>query len=166
MPPERSTRWGSIALALVAGFALALVTSGGSSKSASRRGGPPLASRSTRSRCWRRSCRSWSCAGAVRRARAFFSPRRAARSPIAAIHVALKLHWVDSPPWLAERPEQWVNDGVAVFSTLAIVWACARKLDLRLLVVALVMVTIYKVTGHFWHLDAPPGGFASPCKTS
>jgi len=79
---------------------------------------------------------------------------------IAIVHLALRGGWIPRPSWLAERPAQLVNDGVAVLATLALVWACAHKLDLRLLVFALATVTLYKATGRFWHLDVPPGGFA------
>ncbi len=64
-----------------------------------------------------------------------------------------------TPYWLAERPPQLVNDGVAALSTLLLVWACARRLDLRFLVGALVVVTAYRRTAWLWHLDLPPHGF-------
>jgi hypothetical protein len=78
---------------------------------------------------------------------------------IALVHVALRLGVFAAPSWLSERPPQLVNDAVAVFSTLALVWACARRLDLRLLVGALLAVTAYRMTSCFWHLDVAPHGF-------
>jgi hypothetical protein len=79
---------------------------------------------------------------------------------VAVVHLALRMGWLAAPVWLAERPAQVVNDIVAVAATLAVVWACAGELDVRLLVLALATLTLYKMTGRFWHLDAPPGGFA------
>jgi hypothetical protein len=78
---------------------------------------------------------------------------------IVAVHLALRLGLVSAPSWLCERPPQLVNDAVALFSTLAVVWACARGLSLRLLVAALLVLTLYRATGRFWHLDAAPHGF-------
>lgn len=79
---------------------------------------------------------------------------------IAVVHLALRVGLLVAPSWLSERPAQLMNDAVSVFSTLALVWACARRLDLRLLVSALLIVTAYRVTAPFWHLDAAPHGFA------
>jgi hypothetical protein len=79
---------------------------------------------------------------------------------IAVVHVALRMGLLVAPSWLSERPAQFMNDAVAVFSTLTVVWACARRLDLRLLVSALLVVTAYRVTAPFWHLDVAPHGFA------
>ncbi len=81
---------------------------------------------------------------------------------IAVVHVALRMGLLVAPSWLSERPAQFMNDAVAVFSTLGIVWACARRLDLRLLVSALLVVTAYRVTAPFWHVDVAPHGFAFP----
>jgi hypothetical protein len=78
------------------------------------------------------------------------------------IHLALRWGWLVGAPWLAEGPAQLVNDAVAVFGTLAVVWACANHLDLRLLVVALVVTSVYRATGTYWHLDAAPRGFLVP----
>jgi hypothetical protein len=62
-------------------------------------------------------------------------------------------------PWLSEKPAQLVNDGVVVFAILAVVWGCARNLDPRVLIVALVLVTGYAATAGRWHLDRAPHGF-------
>ena len=78
---------------------------------------------------------------------------------IAVVHLALRMGLLVAPSWLSERPAQFMNDAVAVFSTLTVVWACARRLDLRLLVGALLLVTAYRVTAPFWHLDVAPRGF-------
>lgn len=78
---------------------------------------------------------------------------------IAAVHVALRAGIVAAPAWLSERPAELVNDVVAVFATLAVVWSCARGLSLPLFVTALVVLTAYRATGRFWHLDAAPHGF-------
>jgi hypothetical protein len=79
---------------------------------------------------------------------------------IASVHMALRAGWIAAPSWLTERPAQFVNDGVAVFGTLAVVWACARRFDVRVLLLALFIVTAYRVSGRFWHVDVAPGGFS------
>ena len=79
---------------------------------------------------------------------------------IVLVHLALRAGVVAAPSWLSERPPQLVNDVVAVFSTLAIVWACACRLELRLLVASLLVVTAYRATAHLWHIDVAPHGFA------
>jgi hypothetical protein len=76
------------------------------------------------------------------------------------IHLAVRGGLVRAPYWFAERPLQLVNDVVAAFSTLLLVWACARELDLRFLVAALVLVTAYRATSGLWHLDLPPRPFS------
>jgi hypothetical protein len=81
---------------------------------------------------------------------------------ILAVHGALRLGLVQAAPWMSERPAQLVNDAVAVFSTLALVWACARGLRLHLLLGALVALTLYRATAPLWHLDASPRGFVVP----
>lgn len=102
--------------------------------------------------------------GLVQR-RAPFSNRAAvpqalgAACGIIAVHLALRVGVIHQAPWMSEKPRQLVNDAVAVFSTLAVVWACARGLSLRLLVGALLVLTTYKMTGQLWHLDAAPHGF-------
>jgi hypothetical protein len=78
---------------------------------------------------------------------------------ILVVHLALWTGLLAAPVWLSERPAQLVNDAVAVFSALAIVWACAGRLDLRLLVGALLVVTAYRATARFWQLDVAPHGF-------
>jgi hypothetical protein len=82
-----------------------------------------------------------------------------AMTGIAAVHIALRVGWIPGTAWLVERPAQFVNDSVAVGATLAVVWACARGLRLWLLLGSLLVLTAYRVTGRFWHLDAPPQGF-------
>ncbi len=77
---------------------------------------------------------------------------------IAAVHLAVRA--VGTAPWLSERPAQMMNDAVAVFGLLAIVWACAHQLDARVLVAVLACVTLYRATSPLWHLDRAPGGYA------
>jgi hypothetical protein len=79
---------------------------------------------------------------------------------IAAVHLVLQKELLGSAPWLSERPAQLMNDAVAVFGLLAIVWACARELDARLLVVALAGVTLYRVTSPLWHVDQALGAYS------
>ena len=78
---------------------------------------------------------------------------------IVAVHLAVRMGIVHAAPWMSEKPPQLVNDAVAVFSTLAVVWACARRLNPGLLVGALVVLTLYRTTAGFWHLDVSPHGF-------
>jgi len=78
---------------------------------------------------------------------------------VAAVHLVLRAELLPTPSWLSERPAQLMNDAVAVFSVLLVAWACARRLDLRLLVGALLAVTAYRMTGRHWHLDDAPLGF-------
>jgi hypothetical protein len=48
-----------------------------------------------------------------------------------------------------------VNDAVAVFAPLAVVWAANRRPpNTRVLVSTLVLVTLYRATSFMWHLDA------------
>jgi hypothetical protein len=79
---------------------------------------------------------------------------------IAMVHWAVRREVLGIAPWLSERPAQLMNDAVAVFGLLAVVWACARGLDLRLLVLALVGVTLYRVTSPLWHVDRAPGAIS------
>jgi hypothetical protein len=81
---------------------------------------------------------------------------------VVAVHLALRGGWIHGAPWLAERPAQLVNDGVAVFATLTVVWAFANQLDMRLLIAALAVALVYRATGRFWHLDTAPHGFLVP----
>jgi hypothetical protein len=79
---------------------------------------------------------------------------------IALVHLVLRREAMAALPWLSERPPQFVNDIVAVFGLLALVWACARGLDPRLLVLALAGVTLYRLTSSMWHVDHAADGFA------
>ncbi|HEY8077472.1 MAG TPA: hypothetical protein VIF62_25275 [Labilithrix sp.] len=70
-------------------------------------------------------------------------------------HTALQASHFGALPWISERPAQYVNDAVAVFAPLAVVWACARRPPSTAIVaVTLGLVTAYRVTGFMWHLDA------------
>jgi hypothetical protein len=75
------------------------------------------------------------------------------------VHLLLRRAAQGAFPWLAESPAQLVNDAVAVAGLLALAWACARNLDLRLLAGALVVVTVYRLTSSMWHLDQAPSSF-------
>ncbi|AKU95145.1 hypothetical protein AKJ09_01809 [Labilithrix luteola] len=62
-------------------------------------------------------------------------------------------------PWLSEGPAQLVNDLVATFGVLALVFGMARGADLRALAASLLLVTAYRATSGMWHLDHAPHGF-------
>jgi uncharacterized membrane protein YeaQ/YmgE (transglycosylase-associated protein family) len=78
---------------------------------------------------------------------------------VAVVHLLLRREALPGAPWLSERPAQLVNDAVAVSCLLALAWASARDLDVRLLVLAFLVVTAYRVTASMWHVDQAPGGF-------
>jgi hypothetical protein len=80
---------------------------------------------------------------------------------IVVVHLWLRHEALSALPWLSERPAQFVNDIVAVSGLLALVWATATGLDARLLVLAFVGVTLYRLTSPMWHLDRAPNGFQS-----
>lgn len=74
---------------------------------------------------------------------------------IAVAHGMLQSSSLGAAPWLCERPLQLVNDAVAVFVPIALVWAATRRPpNTSVLVATLVIVTIYRLTGTYWHLDA------------
>ena len=75
------------------------------------------------------------------------------------VHLLVRRAAAQAFPWLSESPAQLVNDAVAVSGLLALAWACARDLDLRVLLGALLVVTAYRLTSQMWHLDRAPGGF-------
>ncbi len=77
------------------------------------------------------------------------------------VHLALRHEALGAFPWLSEKPAQWMNDLVAVSGALALVWAAAQGLEPKLLVAALVGVTLYRATSPMWHLDHAPGGFST-----
>ena len=55
---------------------------------------------------------------------------------------------------LVERPAQLVNDAVAVFAPLAIIWASSRRPPSTLALAATLLVVIaYHATGSAWHFD-------------
>jgi hypothetical protein len=157
-PPVSPT---TVASAFVAGTALGLVTSGGIVEERLSTGNPIVA-----------LAVNAAVSGAAILLLALFQ-RRLPLSPalfvsqtlgaaisVLLVHVAVRSGFVVAPYWLAERPPQLVNDAVAVVSTLLLVWACARRFDLRFLIGALALVTAYRVTSRFWHLDLPPHPFA------
>jgi hypothetical protein len=70
-------------------------------------------------------------------------------------HSIVRASSIGTVPWLSERPAQFVNDAVAVFAPLAIVWASSRRPPNTLVLAAtLILVTAYRATGFMWHLDA------------
>jgi hypothetical protein len=74
---------------------------------------------------------------------------------IVVAHAALRTSPSLALPWLSERPAQFVNDAVAVFAPLTVVWAANRRPpNTRVLVSTLVLVTFYRATSFMWHLDA------------
>ncbi len=69
-------------------------------------------------------------------------------------HSLLRSSSLGAIPWLSERPAQFVNDAVAVFAPLAIVWASSRRPpSTAVLVATLLLVTAYRLTGTMWHVD-------------
>jgi cytosine/uracil/thiamine/allantoin permease len=82
-----------------------------------------------------------------------------AAAGIVLVHIFLRREMQGNLPWLSEGPGQFVNDLVAVSGLLALIWACANGLDARVLVLAIIGVTLYRLTSPMWHLDHAPGGF-------
>jgi hypothetical protein len=73
---------------------------------------------------------------------------------IVVAHSLLRSSSFGAVPWLSERPAQFVNDAVAVFAPLAIVWASSRRPpNTAVLVATLVLVTAYRFTASMWHVD-------------
>jgi hypothetical protein len=69
-------------------------------------------------------------------------------------HSALHATRYGALPWLSERPAQFVNDAVAVFAPMAVIWASARRPpSTMILAVTLGLVTAYRMTAFLWHLD-------------
>lgn len=61
--------------------------------------------------------------------------------------------------WLFSSPTLLVNDVVADGCVLLLVWGLVRDLDTRLLVVALVVMTGYRLTAGMWHVIGAPHTF-------
>ena len=61
--------------------------------------------------------------------------------------------------WLSANPALVVNDIVAGTAILLFVWALARDLDTRLLVIALLVLTAYHFTEGRWHVVGAPRAF-------
>lgn len=78
---------------------------------------------------------------------------------IGVVHLMLRGSIV-SAPWLSERPAQLVNDLVAVFGVLVLVWAASRRVDARVLLVGVGLVSAYRASASRWHLDQAPHGFS------
>ncbi|MDB4946694.1 MAG: hypothetical protein JWP97_6228 [Labilithrix sp.] len=82
-----------------------------------------------------------------------------AAAGVALVHLVVRQRFVPEVPWLSEGPLQLVNDATSVLATLILIWACARGLDARVFVLALLLVTAYRITQVRWHLDHAPHGF-------
>lgn len=69
-------------------------------------------------------------------------------------HALLRSSSVADSASLVERPAQLVNDAVAVFAPLAIIWASSRRPPSTLALAATLLVVIaYHASGSTWHLD-------------
>ncbi len=77
----------------------------------------------------------------------------------AAICAATRLGPLGAAHWLSASPTLLVNDVVAGAAILLLVWALARELDTRLLLLALVLMTAYRVTDGRWHVLGAPRAF-------
>jgi hypothetical protein len=144
---------------LGAGFVLAVVTCGGIVEERLSAGSPGVAFTANALVTFAAILALCLVQGRARLSRAALPQAVGAACGIVAIHLALRIGIFHAAPWMSERPPQLVNDAVAVGSTLAVVWACARQLNTRLLVGTLVVLTVYRSTARFWHLDLPPHGF-------
>lgn len=79
---------------------------------------------------------------------------------VALVHAFVRLELHQTFPWLAERPAQLVNDGVAAVAALSLAAAFARRpIDLGPILAGAVVVAAYAVTRSWWHLDAAPHAF-------
>lgn len=74
---------------------------------------------------------------------------------IAFTHLLLRL--VGHASWLAEGPQQFVNDAVASIGLALMMraWGC-RSLCLGALAIGLGILVMYSMTSSLWHLDQPP----------
>lgn len=77
---------------------------------------------------------------------------------IAFTHLLLRL--VGHASWLAEGPQQFVNDAVASIGLAFMMraWGC-RSFCLGALAIGLGILVMYVMTSSFWHLDRPPEPF-------
>jgi len=80
-----------------------------------------------------------------------------AAAGIAVAHYVVHASPLAAIPWLSERPAQLVNDAVAVFGPLAIIWASSRRLHTTAVVATLLLVTAYRATASHWHVDGGGG---------
>lgn len=88
----------------------------------------------------------------------FFRQALGALLGIGLVHLVLRGSLLGAP-WLSERPAQLVNDLVAVFGALVLVWAASRRVDARVLLVGVGLVSAYRASASHWHLDQAPHGF-------
>jgi hypothetical protein len=86
---------------------------------------------------------------------------------VLAVHLVLRSSALPARPWLSERPPQLVNDIVAVFGALALIWSCARRpFGVLAGLAALALALGYALTSSRWHLDAPPPSSVRDLATS
>lgn len=86
---------------------------------------------------------------------------------VLAVHLVLRSSALPARPWLSERPPQLVNDLVAVFGALALIWSCARRpFGVLAGLAALAIALGYALTSSRWHLDAPPPSSVRDLATS
>ncbi len=86
---------------------------------------------------------------------------------VLAVHLVLRGSALPARPWLSERPPQLVNDLVAVFGALTLIWSCARRpFGVLAGVAALALALGYALTSSRWHLDAPPPSSVRDLATS
>jgi hypothetical protein len=72
------------------------------------------------------------------------------------VHFVLRACLLEGRPWLCERSPQLVNDLVATFGALLLVWGAAhRPLGALASIAAVGIAVAYAVTSSHWHLDAP-----------
>jgi hypothetical protein len=79
---------------------------------------------------------------------------------VVAVHACLRSE-VTTHPWLTESLAQMVNDGVAVSAAVTVIWAAAEELNVSLLACALFIMTAYRATGRWWHVDHPVQEFTT-----
>ncbi len=73
---------------------------------------------------------------------------------IVAVHLALRVGVVAAPVWISERPRQLVNDLVAAFAIVALLWGSSQRPPrLSSVVLALGALTAYRFTAGAWHAD-------------
>jgi hypothetical protein len=73
---------------------------------------------------------------------------------VSLVHAALRAAPFAGAAWLCERPPQFVNDFVAAFGALAVMWTCAdQPVGGAASLLALAVTACYSFTAPRWHLD-------------